>query len=219
MTRSAGRRTFRGVHRAAILATLGGVLLAGAAEARTLRMWTYTELMKAADLVVIATPRATTATGGLEELPNILESDATGKASTVKAEASRPRSEDRAAPHARASRRQAAAGRPGLCHLRSEAGAALPDVLRPRTGWPLRRGERPDRSEPGDRAAAAPTVAARECERLSMSGGRERRSPPDLIVRPPSNDPEVPSSRARERPRGTVTAEPDGVTMDSPSGR
>jgi hypothetical protein len=74
------------MHRAAILAALGGVLLAGAAEARTLRTWTYTHLMKAADLVVIATPRATTATGRLEELPDIRESDACGNASTVKAE-------------------------------------------------------------------------------------------------------------------------------------
>jgi hypothetical protein len=72
------------MHRIALIAALAA--LAGTAEARILRSWPYTELMKAADLVVIATPVATTATGRLEELPNILEGDASRNASTVKAE-------------------------------------------------------------------------------------------------------------------------------------
>jgi hypothetical protein len=67
-----------------ILASL--VIVAGPAEARLHRGWNYAELMKTADLVVIATPRATTNTGKLEELPDISEMDASGKKSKVMAE-------------------------------------------------------------------------------------------------------------------------------------
>src|SRR5207247_384345 len=67
-----------------ILATL--VVVAGTADARLHRAWSYPELMKAADLVVIATPGGTTATSKLEELPGIVETDASGQTSKVKAE-------------------------------------------------------------------------------------------------------------------------------------
>ena len=56
-------------HRLALLTILATV---GTAEARIHRAWTYTDLMKTADLVVIATPGATTATGKTEALPDIV---------------------------------------------------------------------------------------------------------------------------------------------------
>jgi len=62
------------------------IAFAGTAEARLHKAWNYAELMKAADLVVIVTPGATTATGKQDAFPDITSVDPKGKSSPVMGE-------------------------------------------------------------------------------------------------------------------------------------
>lgn len=58
----------------------------GVARARLTRAWGYDDLLKGADLVVIARPGTTTDTGKQEELPGIRQVDKSGKESPVMGE-------------------------------------------------------------------------------------------------------------------------------------
>jgi len=67
-----------------VLTTL--TVISGTSEARIHRAWSYPELMKAADLVVIVAPHGTTPTGKQQALPDITQVDASGKKSSVMGE-------------------------------------------------------------------------------------------------------------------------------------
>jgi hypothetical protein len=61
-----------------IAGIVGFVGIVGIADARVHRAWSYPELMKAADLVVIVTPGATTATGRKVAFSDITQVDQAG---------------------------------------------------------------------------------------------------------------------------------------------
>lgn len=67
------------------LAFLTLVSVAAVGEARPVRAWTYQELVKESDLVVIATPISSRDLNGEVEVPNVMQRDAAGTLKPVMA--------------------------------------------------------------------------------------------------------------------------------------